>query len=132
MGMLTSKALASHVPILKSLLIQNNYNVFGNDVTGDTMIEMAKSIKSTGLQALGYNYIMMDDVWTQGRDGAGNLVPLAKKFPNGVAAIADELHSMGFKWGMYSDAGSNTCAGNGKLLLPSLPNSHKTAGSLLA
>jgi len=31
------------------------------------------------------------------------------KFPNGMRYIADQLHSMGMKFGMYSSAGIYTC-----------------------
>ena len=78
------------------------------------MIQMAQKIKASGLQDLGYEYIAMDDAWSDGRDESGNLRPLTEKFPRGVPAVAEQLHSMGFKWGMYSDAGQKTCAGFGR------------------
>lgn len=35
--------------------------------------------------------------------------PLAIKFPNGMKAVADRIHALGFKFGMYSSAGVFTC-----------------------
>ena len=32
-------------------------------------------------------------------------------FPAGIKALADYVHSLGLKFGIYSDAGSKTCAG---------------------
>lgn len=36
------------------------------------------------------------------------------KFPNGMGHVADHLHSMGFGFGMYSSAGTYTCAQYGR------------------
>ena len=33
------------------------------------------------------------------------------KFPDGIKGLADTLHGMGFKVGIYSDAGTSTCGG---------------------
>lgn len=54
----------------------------------------------------------MDDVWSDRRKD-GKLILLAKKFPKRVPVLADEVHSMGFKLGIYSDTDLNTCAGFG-------------------
>ena len=32
-----------------------------------------------------------------------------ERFPNGLKGVADHIHSLGLKAGIYSDAGSNTC-----------------------
>ena len=34
-----------------------------------------------------------------------------QRFPHGIKALADYIHSLGLKFGIYSDAGSKTCAG---------------------
>ncbi len=51
------------------------------------------------------------DSWQVSRDEQGNIVIDAKKFPNGMKALADYVHSVGLKFGLYSDAGTKTCAG---------------------
>ena len=38
-----------------------------------------------------------------------NIVPYADRFPNGIKAVADYVHSKGLKFGIYSDAGTMTC-----------------------
>ena len=41
----------------------------------------------------------------------GRIVPDPTKFPNGLASVATQIHDLGLKMGIYSDAGTNTCAG---------------------
>ncbi|CAN1221604.1 unnamed protein product [Linum grandiflorum] len=66
---------------------------------------------SSGLAALGYQYINLDDAWAEHeRDAQGNLVPNAATFPSGIKALADYVHSKGLKLGIYSDAGNLTCS----------------------
>jgi alpha-galactosidase len=43
------------------------------------------------------------------RDENGNIIADAKRFPNGIKAVADYVHSKGLKFGIYSDAGTGTC-----------------------
>ncbi|MCC5024589.1 MAG: alpha-galactosidase [Candidatus Synoicihabitans palmerolidicus] len=60
----------------------------------------------------GYEYIVLDDTWSlRERDAQGNLVADPAKFPSGMKALADYVHARGFKLGIYSCAGSKTCAG---------------------
>lgn len=57
---------------------------------------------TNGMQELGYEYINMDDCWSATeRDANGNLQPDPDRFPNGLKVVADYLHSMGFKMGIY-------------------------------
>ena len=58
----------------------------------------------------GYQYVNLDDCWQTSRDAEGNIVPDAAKFPSGIKALADYIHSKGLKMGIYSDAGVLTCA----------------------
>ena len=65
----------------------------------------------TGMKDAGYQYIVIDDCWQVSRDPDGNIVPDAKRFPSGMKALADYVHSLGLKFGLYSDAGTTTCQG---------------------
>jgi alpha-galactosidase len=58
----------------------------------------------------GYQYVNLDDCWQTSRDENGNIVPDAARFPSGIKALADYVHSKGLKMGIYSDAGTLTCA----------------------
>lgn len=40
----------------------------------------------------------------------GSLLP-DPKFPSGFRAVSDQLHAMDFKFGVYTDRGTNTCGG---------------------
>ena len=54
----------------------------------------------------GYQYLVIDDCWSlKERDKNGYLVPDPNKFPNGMKAVADYVHSKGLKFGIYSCAG---------------------------
>ena len=91
----------------------DNWNAFGCDVSEELLLNTAQSIVAYGLRDAGYQYILLDDCWSAGRSSNGSLQANTTKFPNGMAYIADQLHGMGLKFGMYSDAGR-------KLLLESI------------
>jgi alpha-galactosidase len=59
----------------------------------------------------GYQYVVIDDCWQGDRDKAGNITADPAKFPSGIKALADYVHSKGLKFGIYTDAGTKTCAG---------------------
>jgi len=78
----------------------------------DTIKATAAAMKSKGLDALGYQYVNLDDCWALGRDNkTGVVYPDPKTFPSGMKSLADAVHAQGFKFGVYSDRGSKTCAG---------------------
>ncbi|XP_028783186.1 alpha-galactosidase-like [Neltuma alba] len=89
----------------------NSWNHFQCDINEEMIRETADAIVSTGLAALGYQYINLDDCWAElDRDSEGNMVPKASKFPSGIKALADYVHGKGLKLGVYSDAGNQTCS----------------------
>lgn len=89
----------------------NSWNKFGCDVSKKLMKEMADVMVESGMKDAGYEYIVIDDCWQIGRDSLGNIIPDPERFPNGVKALADYIHSKGLKLGIYSCAGSYTCQG---------------------
>ncbi|MFF8645696.1 NPCBM/NEW2 domain-containing protein [Streptomyces sp. NPDC015345] len=63
-----------------------------------------------GLKDAGYQYVNLDDCWAlPERDANGKLVPDPKRFPDGIKAVADYVHSKGLKFGIYTSAGTKTC-----------------------
>ncbi|XP_058097775.1 alpha-galactosidase-like [Magnolia sinica] len=89
----------------------NSWNHFHCNIEEKLIRETADAMVSTGLSAVGYKYINLDDCWAElNRDSQGNLVPKASTFPSGIKALADYVHSKGLKLGIYSDAGSQTCS----------------------
>lgn len=89
----------------------NSWNHFSCKIEEKLIRETADAMVSTGLAALGYKYINLDDCWAElNRDSQGNLVPKASTFPSGIKALADYVHAKGLKLGIYSDAGTQTCS----------------------
>lgn len=89
----------------------NSWNKFGCNVSEVLIREMADAIVASGMQDAGYEYVVIDDCWQVGRDSLGNIIPDPERFPNGMKALADYIHSIGLKFGIYSCAGSKTCQG---------------------
>ena len=90
----------------------NSWNTFGSNISDELIRETARIMKEKGYLEAGYKYIVIDDCWSlRERDENGRLVPDPEKFPHGMRDLADYVHSLGFKFGMYSCAGVMTCAG---------------------
>ncbi|MBC3840060.1 glycoside hydrolase family 27 protein [Streptacidiphilus sp. 4-A2] len=80
--------------------------------TESTILQNAEALVSSGLAAKGYNTVTIDDCWMESsRDSNGNLVANPTTFPDGMAYVGAQLHSMGLKFGIYEDAGTSTCGG---------------------
>ncbi|MFE3941913.1 NPCBM/NEW2 domain-containing protein [Streptomyces sp. NPDC059118] len=63
-----------------------------------------------GLKDAGYQYVNLDDCWAKPqRDADGKLEADPQRFPNGIKAVADYVHSKGLKIGIYTSAGTKTC-----------------------
>ena len=89
----------------------NSWNKFACNVSDELIRGMADALVKSGLKDAGYQYVVIDDCWQVSRDEAGNIVADAQRFPHGIKGLADYIHSIGLKFGIYSDAGSKTCAG---------------------
>ncbi|KAF2725802.1 glycoside hydrolase family 27 protein [Polychaeton citri CBS 116435] len=89
----------------------DNWNAFGCDVSEDLLLGTASRIVDIGLRDVGYQYVVLDDCWSDGRYESNNsLKPDFTKFPNGMKDVADRIHDLDLKFGMYSSAGEYTCA----------------------
>ncbi|MEO6963226.1 MAG: glycoside hydrolase family 27 protein [Puia sp.] len=90
----------------------NSWNKFACDGVNEQVIrKTADAMVSSGMKDAGYEYVVIDDCWQIDRDSSGNIVPDPKKFPSGIKALADYVHSKGLKFGIYTCAGTRTCAG---------------------
>ena len=90
----------------------NSWNTFATDINEDLVKGIADSFVKDGYKEAGYEYIVLDDGWmSRERDENGNLVADPEKFPSGMKALADYVHSKGLKFGLYNCAGTKTCAG---------------------
>jgi alpha-galactosidase len=90
----------------------NSWNYFACDINATIIMDAADAMVATGLKDLGYEYINIDDCWAvHNRTDDGKLIPDPIKFPEGIKGVADYVHGLGLKLGIYSDAGTNTCQG---------------------
>ena len=73
----------------------------------------ALAMNQSGMQAAGYTYVNIDDEWqAASRDSQGNIQPNPKNFPDGMAVVAEYVHNLGLKIGIYSSPGKTTCSGH--------------------
>lgn len=97
---------------LKPPLGWNTWNTYGLNINEQLILESAHALIDTGLRDVGYEYVVIDDGWQlPQRDAQGKLVADPEKFPRGIRDLADDLHNMGLKLGIYSCAGYMTCGG---------------------
>lgn len=89
----------------------NSWNHFGCNVSEQLIRDTADALASSGMRDAGYKYLVIDDCWHGARDAHGDIQADGQRFPSGIKALADYVHSKGLKFGIYSDAGSKTCAG---------------------
>lgn len=88
-----------------------SWNIMSENPNEKDIKEMVDAMVSTGMVKAGYKYIFLDDCWQGGRDNQNNIIADPKKFPSGIKALAEYIHSKGMKMGIYSDAAPLTCAG---------------------
>jgi alpha-galactosidase len=86
-----------------------SWNNFGPNMNETLLKEMADAMVSSGMREAGFRYVCIDDYWQGKRDPQGVLQPDPAKFPHGIKALADYVHSKGLKIGIYSDAAELTC-----------------------
>ncbi len=89
----------------------NSWNKFQCNVSEQLIKETADAIVVSGMKDAGYTYVNIDDCWQVSRDSLGFIQADPQRFPSGIKALADYIHSKGLKLGVYSDAGWTTCAG---------------------
>jgi alpha-galactosidase len=90
----------------------NSWNKFGCNVNESLIRETADALVASGMKDAGYLYINIDDCWHGQRDQLGFIHEDPQRFPSGMKALADYIHSKGLKLGIYSDAGWKTCGGH--------------------
>ena len=89
----------------------NSWNKYGCNVSETLIMGMADAMVSSGMKDAGYEYVVIDDCWQVSRDENEEIVADKDRFPHGIKYLADYIHSKGLKFGIYSCAGTLTCAG---------------------
>ena len=99
----------------------NSWNCFANAVSADRVKRAADALVKSGLINHGWSYINIDDYWENHRnskdptlrgdfrDKDGIVVP-NQRFPD-MKGLADYVHDLGLKIGLYSSPGPWTCGG---------------------
>jgi len=88
----------------------NSWNHFQCNVNETLIRNTAFAIAHSPLKDAGYIYVNIDDCWAKSRNEYGFVEADPNAFPSGMKALAEYVHSLGLKFGLYSDAGSYTCA----------------------
>ena len=88
----------------------NSWNRFGVKIDERLVLETAEAMVSSGMRDAGYRYVVIDDGWmAPERDRSGDFVADPDKFPSGMKVLADRVHALGLRFGIYTDAGTKTC-----------------------
>ncbi|HKJ34735.1 MAG TPA: glycoside hydrolase family 27 protein [Balneolales bacterium] len=90
----------------------NSWNAFHTHINERQIKEVANAMVNDGMEAAGYKYLIIDDAWLgMHRNKKGRIIGNPKRFPDGIKALADYIHSKGLKFGIYESPGIKTCAG---------------------
>ncbi|KAF7422492.1 hypothetical protein PC9H_010648 [Pleurotus ostreatus] len=88
----------------------NPYNAFLCDTTEAQYKTAAQSLIDLGLKDLGYEYLNLDCGWQgKSRNITGGFTWDTTQIPNGIPALSNFVHSLGLKFGVYSDGGFFAC-----------------------
>jgi alpha-galactosidase len=89
----------------------NSWHVFGCDVDEYGIGRTADALVASGLRSAGYDYLIVDDGWYAPRRASnGSLRADPLRFPSGIGALADHLHTKGLRLGLYQTPAERTCA----------------------
>ncbi len=99
----------------------NSWNCFAQEVSADKVKRAANAMVKSGLINHGWTYINIDDFWENNRESKdpslrgefrnkeGNIQPNVR-FTD-MKGLADYVHGLGLKIGLYSSPGPWTCGG---------------------
>lgn len=94
-----------HTPIMG----WSSWNTYRVNISDTLIQKQAAAMVSNGLKDVGYSYINIDDGFFGYRDEQGQMHAHPHRFPRGMKCVADYIHGLGLKAGIYSDAGAVTC-----------------------
>src|SRR5215216_6735503 len=77
----------------------NSWNKFACDINEDVVRKTADAMVSSGMRDAGYQYVVIDDCWHGKREENGFITADPQRFPSGIKALADYIHSRGLKFG---------------------------------
>ena len=101
---------SSEWPPSRPVMGYNTWYQFRTNITEAEVLRQAQLLVSSGLAAAGYNCVNLDDGWMAAERAAnGELTGDAAKFPHGIAWLADQIHALGLRFGIYTAIGTRTC-----------------------
>jgi acyl dehydratase len=110
----TSAATTASVLSATPYMGFDTYYALGGNINETTIKQLATQLQQNGLAQSGYNLIWLDWGWSSGtRDASGNLITNTTQWPSGLSGLTSYLHSLGFKAGVYTDAGASGCSNSG-------------------
>lgn len=89
------------------------------------VLSVANSMKESGLLAAGYDHLLLDDCWGIRDSETNRITWVEERFPEGIPWLAKQVHSLGFKFGLYTAVGQHACHWNH----PSWPRALNFTGS---
>jgi alpha-galactosidase len=101
---------SSEWPPSRPVMGYNTWYQFRTNITEAEVVRQAQLLVSSGLAAAGYGCVNLDDGWMAAERAAnGELTGDAAKFPHGIAWLADQIHALGLRFGIYTAIGTRTC-----------------------
>ena len=89
----------------------NAWNAFHCALSERLLIAMADAMVESGLAASGFQYVNLDDCWMVDREPDGTITADPVRFPSGIKALVDYIHSKGLRFGVYQAPGPKTPQG---------------------
>ncbi len=88
-----------------------SWNCWGGSVSEEKVLAAARGLVDSGLRDHGWCYVNVDDGWQGIRGGKFGAIQPNHKFPN-MKKMADAIHDMGLKFGLYSTPWRGTYEGH--------------------
>jgi alpha-galactosidase len=88
----------------------SSWNCWGAAVSQEKVLSSARAMVEKGLRDHGWTYINIDDGWQSKRGGPLLAIQPNSKFPD-MKALADDVHALGLKFGIYSTPWRGSYAG---------------------
>ena len=88
----------------------SSWNYFTYSINQTITLQIAEALVTTGLRDAGYTYLNIDaGSLRRTRGPNGTITADPHKFPKGFRYLADRLHAMGLKLGVYTDLSDGSC-----------------------
>ena len=108
-GIMACSMLSAKNELKRPLMGWSSWNAYMTNISDSIIRHQADMVVKSGLRDAGYAQVNIDDGFFGPRDEQGRMTGNPERFPNGMKPVADYIHSLGMKAGIYSDAGPNTC-----------------------